>query len=257
MIQYQHHEENLKKTKLKNGLYSSLDEFYYKVIDDNIFFQFTKIPCSYYKIDGFKENNIFHIDVPKIPIYRMFETNPDDLSLIGTDYYFIPFEDNLKTIVWKGYHRPDFSELILQYKLNECPFYELFLNGGFNIDILLEYSLLNEYIMTLFKENEDPIKDNLYIWYSNNYNIDCTNIIDDLHIEHIINFLQPFTKELIKECIQNNDFIQYNFYYKNLNDKALIHELLGENKYMPHDKKRFLFKIHDYNLTSSIKIDLI
>ncbi len=227
----------------ENGIVQSLDDFYFQCRNGIFYFQYTKIECQIERLEGFRENNLYRIKTNKIPIYRLFEPNQENCHLKGTDYYFIPFEENYETMVWKGYHRKDFSEKIKEYKLKECNFYEMFQEGGIHCDVFIENIFGNNYF---FHEME---KREIYkLFYSKELNVEDTEEIDDVYQEYMIDKISKMKREV---CEYKDEYVCER-YVQNMNEMKLMNELLGEYGKM---ERKYLFKIAEMEYETVIKME--
>jgi len=227
----------------------SFDGFQFEHKNNKIYFQFTNIPCEISLLKGFKENNVYRLKINSIPIYRLYEPNSENCNLFGTDYYFIPFEENFGTIVWKGYKKSEFSEYMRNGNINQCRFHELFEEGGLHIDVLIENIYNNNFKITYFHENIIK-KEIIKIFYTKNVNMSDRDEINEYVSEWIIKQLD--------ECIKKSKMIEINteskmeIYMENMNDVSLREELLGEYGYI--ENRKYLFKIADIEYETFIKL---
>lgn len=216
-------------------IYSSFDDMIFLQNENQLYFQLTKIPCEITKHEGFRETNIYRMNVEKIPIFRFYVPQKDSIGFKGTDYYFIPFEENHEIISWKGYCREDFSEKIRNYKMNECHFEDFFRNGGNDCQCVLEHIFSSNY---QWNENDEDPK----IWklfYSQYLNVHMNEEIDDFYTEFMIKQLY----ELIMTSTTKDKLYA---------EKRLYRELLGE--YGKIENRGYLFKIAEMNYSTFIKM---
>jgi hypothetical protein len=235
------------KTELwGNRMYQSFDDFYFQYRNGHFYFQYTNIECKIEPIQGFCEKNLYRIQTSKIPIYRLFETNQENCNLKGSDYYFIPFEDRYETMIWKGYHRKDFSEKIKEYKLKECNFHELFREGGMQCNILIENIFGNNYY---FHELEKEVESEIYkVFYSKELNVEEVEEIDDYYQEYMIDTISKMKREMYE---YKDEFVCER-YVQNMNEIKLMNELLGEYGKM---ERKYLFKIAEMEYETFIKME--
>ncbi len=231
----------------------SFDEFVFRRRGEDWYFENTNIRVyEVDKIKGFMDSDkLKRLKTEPIPIYRLYKPSEDDCNLYATDYFLIPYEDSIKTNMWRGYYKPNFSyEIDVRRKMRNCNFGEMFEEGGRNFQLLIEEEAFGLYQLSFLDEYGDIKYEQKHVFYSSNINVGTNNVIDDYYMEWMINVLDK-KREFVTKITDN----KVECFMKNVEDFRLRNELLGE--YGLIKDRCYLFKIAEIEFETFISLSSI